>query len=422
MAIGHTLAAGAVTLACAGCMAGAAVLAARLAYAEIQFRRGTPTTGARAAGLNRFAPPAGYFERLADLDPEHAGRWLGAALESNPRLSPAWIAQGLAAERAGHMHQAESNLLEAARVDRQYLPAWTLANFYFRRKSPDQFWMWAGRAAALTYDDFRPLLALARAVEPDPRAALEKLGGGGRLLRADLDDLAAQGRFDDAQEIARLLLARRAPALAPGDAPRLLEMAERQIRAGNGGYALELWNAAVSLLNYEPLNHEPLHPKEGPVLANGDLLRPPTGIAFDWRLPKTEGSLPAWQPSRLTFSLSGDQPESCALLEQILPVTRAQRYRLHFEYFTEGLASPTGIVWDLDGDEGPVLQPAADWVAADAVLRASNRNPDAAGPGSTGKPGSTGNLGKLRLLYRREPGTIRMQGRLELRHLSMEGL
>jgi tetratricopeptide (TPR) repeat protein len=392
----------AIALVCAGGLACSAVLAARLAYAELQFRRDTAAAVEQATHLDQFAPPAGYFERLAELDPERAGRWLDAALQANPRLSSAWIAQGLAAERAGEMNQAERDLLEAARVDRRYLPAWTLANFYFRRQSPDQFWTWARHAAALTYDDFRPLLALARAVEPRPRVALEKLGGGDRLVHADLDDLAARGRLDDAQDVARLMLAQRAPPPIPSDAPRLLELAERQIRAGNAGYALESWNAAWSLFNSEPLN-----PNLGPILANGDLLRSPSGIAFDWRLPKTEGAASAWRPSQLTFSLSGDQPESCSLLEQILPLTRAKRYRLRFEYFTTGLASPTGIVWDLDGSEGSALKPAGAWLAAAAIL-------------STADGGA--NLSLLRLLYRREPGTIRVQGRLELRHLRMEVL
>ena len=299
-------------------------------------------------------------------------------------------------------------------MDRQYLPAWTLANFYFRRQTSgqlrDQFWIWARRAAALTYDDFRPLLALAHAVEPDPRAALANLKGGDLLLRADLDYLAEQGRFDDAQQVARLLLER--PA-APGvsDAPRLLELAERQIRAGNAGYALELWNAIAS-----PLHHERLDPELGPVLANGDLLRSPSGVAFDWRLPRSDGATVAWQRSQLTFSLSGDQPESCALLEQIVPVARARRYRLHFEYFTAGLASPTGIVWDLDGDEGPSLQPAGAWLGAAVVLRAS-----AVLHTSKEEAGGAG-LSRLRLLYRREPGTMRAQGRLQLRHVRMEVL
>jgi tetratricopeptide (TPR) repeat protein len=382
-------------------MAGFAFFAARLAYAEIQFRRDTPVAITRAAELDRFAPPAGYFERLADLDPEHAAQWLDAALQANPRLSAVWIAQGLAAEAAGDIDRAERDFLQAARVDRQYLPAWTLANFYFRRESPGQFWIWARRAAELTYDDFRPLLALAHAVEPSPRAVLEKLGGSEPLLRADLDYLTARERFDDAQEVARLMLGRRPASGVFSETPRLLELAERQIRAGNAAYALELW------ISVHPSS---VNPEESSVLANGELLQSPSGVAFDWRLPRTDGEMAAWQPSQLTFSLSGDQPESCALLEQIVSVSRANRYRLHFEYFTAGIASPTGLVWDLDGDEAPALKPANAWIASTAVLRAST--------GSLGRA----SLGKLRLLYRREPGTVRVQGRLLLRHLRMEVL
>jgi len=400
-------------LACVGCLAGAAALSAHLAYAEIQFHRGTAAAAEQAAKLDRFAPPSGYFEALADLDPDRAMHWLAAALNANPRLSPAWIAQGLAFERdsprTGQFDQAAGALLQAASVDHQYLPAWTLANFYFRRAAflgtSAPFWYWARRAAGLTYDDFRPLLALAHAAEADPQMAIEKLGGSNLLLHADLDYLSELGRFEDAQKIARLLLSRSAAPGLLSEAPRLLELADWQIQAGNVWYALELWNAIAA-----PRQEERLDPDRGLALANGDLLHAPTGVAFDWRLRQTEGALAAWRPSQLTFSLTGDQPESCALLEQTVPVARARRYRLHFEYVTAGLASPTGIVWDLDGDEGYALEPAAAWSSATAILRASNR----------GRRGAA--LGSLRLLYRRQPGTVRAQGRLELRHLRMEAL
>jgi tetratricopeptide (TPR) repeat protein len=412
------LVAGARYMGCAVFLA-AALLTARLAYAEIQYRHGTPDAIAHAADIDRFAPPARYFERLAELDPDRAALWLDAALDANPRMSSAWIAQGLALEResqragqfehGAEIEKAERDLLEAARVDRQHLPAWTLANFYFRRQSrdrfQDQFWTWAHRAAALTYDDFRPLLALAHAVEPDPRAALEKLGQSNALLRADLDYLATQGRLEDAQKVARLLLARDSALGGLSETPRMLELAERQIRAGNARDALELWNAVAALLHRQQLGLE-----HGAMLANGNFLQSPSGVAFDWKLPRTEGALVVWQPSRLSFSLSGNQPESCALLEQIVAVARARRYRVYFEYLTAGLPSPTGIVWDLDGDEGSALQPTGTWLAATAVLRTSTSSPD------------TNGLGKLRLLYRRAPGTVRVQGRLELRHLSMEVL
>jgi tetratricopeptide (TPR) repeat protein len=178
----------ALALAVALCMGGGILLSARQAYAELisrGFIAGDDTTPAlvRAAHLDRFAPPASYFLRLADLDPDRATHWLDAALQANPRLASAWIAKGLAAERNGDVQPAERELLQAASIDHQYLPAWTLTNFYFRRNRYADFWGWARRAAALTYDDFRPLLAMAHAVEPDPRAVIEKLGNGESFYR-----------------------------------------------------------------------------------------------------------------------------------------------------------------------------------------------------------------------------------------------
>lgn len=175
------------------------------------------------------------------LDPEQARRapyWLGAAnlarcessteelraaLRLNPRLSSAWIQIGLEAETNGKLPEAERDLLQAASVDRQYLPAWTLSNFYFRRGDADKFWPWAERTAAITSDDYRPLLRLADALETSPQQVAARLGGGAPLLRAYLDILINAHRPDAAQEIAGLLAARRDPA----DRDRLAALAER---------------------------------------------------------------------------------------------------------------------------------------------------------------------------------------------------
>jgi tetratricopeptide (TPR) repeat protein len=118
---------------------------------------------------------------------------LRTALSLNPRLASAWIHLGLDAEADGNLPEAEADLLQAARVDHLYLPAWTLANFYFRRGDRVRFWRWAERAAALTYDDYRPLLRLADVFDPCPQRVASRLGGGERLLRA-YRDLAQEHR------------------------------------------------------------------------------------------------------------------------------------------------------------------------------------------------------------------------------------
>jgi hypothetical protein len=376
------------------------LVAAHLAYAEIAARRDSPQALLRAAELDHWAPPAAYFERLAELDGDRASDFLDAALRANTRQSSIWIAKGLAEERAKAPAAAERDLLQAAFFDHQYLPAWTLANFYFRQNRPAGFWVWARRAAALTYDDFRPLLALAQAMEADPRVALEDLGGGeasplrARLLDSDLDYLVEQSRLGEAQQVARLLLARKSPA----DTARLLEFDQRQIQAGHARDALEVWNGVWN----DP---------DGSAGANGDLTRAPSGIAFDWRLNRSEGFSSAWQPGELTFDLSGQQLESCALLERVVALDPSRRYRLRFEYVTSGLASPTGLAWELDGEPARSLPPASAWQAGEAVL-ALRPSPAV----------DRLRLAKLRLLYRREPGTIRAPGEIQLRHVSLEAL
>jgi tetratricopeptide (TPR) repeat protein len=163
---------------------------------------------------------------LADYDSSPSE--LRAALSANPRLSSAWIRLGLYTEQDGNVPEAETDLLQAARFDRQYVPAWTLANFYFRRGDAENFWPWARKAAALTFDDYRPLLRLADALEHSPREVALHLGGGAPLLRAYMDLLIAAGRLDAAEEISALLASHHDPS----DRARLVDVADRQRRAG----------------------------------------------------------------------------------------------------------------------------------------------------------------------------------------------
>ena len=148
---------------------------------------------------------------------------LSAAVRMNPRLSSAWIQLGLEAESTGNVAEAEADLLQAARVDHLYLPAWTLANFYFRHDDARKFWPWAERAARLTSDDYRPLLRLADYLDTSPQSVATRLGGGGPLLRAYLDLLIGAGRLDSARDVAGLLAERHDPA----DRERLAAFAER---------------------------------------------------------------------------------------------------------------------------------------------------------------------------------------------------
>ena len=346
--------------------AGLAILPLLLGAAETLAREDTPAALERALVLEGWAgPPAARLERLAGLAPLRSIELRRRALRSHPRRASAWIALGLEYERSGDLEEAEGALLEAARVDRQLLPAWTLANYYFRRGDRAAFWTWAGRAAERTYDDFRPLLRLSQSMEPDPARALDALGSSARLERAYLDFLIGEQRLEQADAVARRMLARRAPE----DRRRLADLVTRQIRAGRAGAALELWNRLFV----------PLDAGRGPVLTNGDLGQAPTGIGFDWTLAETPGVTAEWSPGALMFTFSGAQADGFTLLEQAIPVAAGKSYRVWCDCPDDGR-----LQWEWDR-------------------------------GAAGRE-----LATLRLVYRRSAGVEPLRGRGTVRNIRLE--
>src|SRR5208282_3538262 len=79
---------------------------------------------------------ASYYVQLAvlisDDDPKRAFEALRRAVALDPSDSLSWIELGLRVESDGDSAAAERYFLRAAEVDKQYLPKWTLANYYFR--------------------------------------------------------------------------------------------------------------------------------------------------------------------------------------------------------------------------------------------------------------------------------------------------
>jgi len=362
-----------------------ALTAVRLAVAETIFRVDTAAAIQRAIAVAGLTPAA-FEERLAEIDAPHARDALKRAVAANPRSSAAWIALGLLEERCGDLEAAERSLLEASRVDRQYLPAWTLGNFYFRRANRERFWVWADRAARLVYDDFRPLLRLCDQFETDPGRMLAHFRDRRRLEPAYLNFLIGESRLDAAEEVAKGMWNDRA------NDPMLIDLADREIRAGHALPAIELWNAASGF--------GPIAPAQGRILTNGDLARAPLNLGFDWRLIETEGVAEIWRPYKLVFTFSGSQPEACAVLEQTMYFV-PRHFRLRFDYVT-GVVAPSGLRWSLDSVAGTPMEPSDRW--REGVFDIPR----------------TKGLAHLKLIYRREPGTTRTEGRIEIRNLRLE--
>jgi Tfp pilus assembly protein PilF len=370
----------------------ATALAVTLSVAESLGKRDTPADLRRAVAIQTRlgVPSARLLERLASLDPQNAPATLLRAVGANPRLSSAWIALGLAYEAAGKLTAAEHALNHAATNDRRYLPAWTLASFYFRRADKRSFWTWARRAARFSDPDPQPLLQLCDLL--DPGHASIRLGSSPGLDRAYLDFLIRNARLDDAQNVAMGMLARHNPA----DAPTLGGLLDVQLGSGHGKDALSIWNglARARWIRFPPLSGRD-------VLTNGDLRSAPSGTGFDWRLPPG-GVFSEWRNNTLTFSFEGSACDACPLLEQFVPLDSG-RYRLQFEYLTRDMPRPTGIRWRLNSEESQTLEPSDSWRPAEFPFSAA-----------------TAGVARLRLFYRREPGTTEAAGRLAIRNLRLE--
>ncbi len=366
---------------------------ARFAYAGYLARRDSPPDLARAARLVRSAE---YAQRLAELDPDCARGALEHAIAWNPQSSAARIALGLEEERSGDLASAERDLLAAADLDRQYLPAWTLTNFYFRHEDHDRFARWANRAGELCPGDLQPLLILCDRIAPGNATAL--LPPRKIFVRAYLDLLIAHSRWQDARAAARKL----SGDGDPEDARRLAALTTRLIDARQFEEAIEVWH------DLDPAGEPPV---------NGDFRRAPTGGGFDWRTPPADGIDASWTSGELTFRFTGHQPDACVLLEQPIPLDRG-RYTLEFDYEVQfedrsltrvalfptlnpqpgrarQQAESTGLRWTLDSRESPEI----------ALTGLMHWNFAAA----------QGGVRWLRLIYRRDPGAIAAHQRFSLR-------
>jgi tetratricopeptide (TPR) repeat protein len=358
----------------------------RLAVAETFFRDDTPPAVKRATAMQGNAPSAEFAERLAEIEPADALIALETAVAINPRASGAWISLGLLEESSDDLAAAERSLLTAARIDHQFLPAWTLTNFYFRRGDREAFWRWAKQAASFTFDDFLPLIRLCDQFERDPTRVLSRLGEVRRLRPTYLGFLIDEKRLDAAQQVGRGMFNDHA------NDPYLINLADHQLGAGNTTAAIEVWNIASGF--------EPIDPAARRVLTNGNLARAPLNLGFDWRLGQEAGVITNWAPSQLTFELLGSEAETAMFMKQTLSAV-PDHWRLRFDYVTRGALSP-GIRWLLNEKEGPLIEPSDQWRTGDFPL-----------------PRTRGS-GELKLIYRREPGTTRATGRIEIRNLRLE--
>ena len=110
-------------------------------------------------------------------------------------------------------------------------------------------------------------------------------------------------------------------------------------------------------------------------------------------------------PNALGFEFSGDEPDSFTLMNQVAPVQAQKDYVLAVDYGTSGIAPGSGIAWLVTEERtGAVLARTASLSAEQGgTAYACFTAPDGAA------------FVNLSLLYQRQPGTVRVEGKLALK-------
>jgi hypothetical protein len=290
--------------------------------------------------------------------------------------------------------------MRAADADSTFLPSWSLANFYFRRENADRFWYWAQKAAQMAPDDATPLLRLSWYVSPSAPEVESRL----QLKRPAIDAqfvnfLMSQDDPGAVASAASHLLA----GNSKDSTGTLLEVCDWLIAQKRPELALPLWNGLASRISYAPVQVTSV---SSPV-TNGGFAKAPISHGFDWHLIPVEGvsSFLNVNPNVLGFEFSGDEPDSFTLMNQTAPVEAEKPYVLTVDYTTSGIVPGSGIGWLVtDARTGAVLAKTASLSSEQGggTTSACFTAPDAAA------------FVNLSLFYQRQPGTVRVEGKLGL--------
>jgi hypothetical protein len=365
---------------------------ARLGWADALYRRGTLDSLQRAVQLGPSR--AEYELSLAQADPANAARHFERATALNPSATNASIQLAAELEGAGDTVRAERILLAAVQHDRQFAPAWALANFYFRIGRPEKVWPWATAAMKVYRGDLRPLFDLCFLVSDNAESALEPMVAGRPDAERQLLGYLLEHHRLPAAHTAALRIVNHATR---EDRDALLGYIDAALAEGSTGAASEIWGQ----LCRSQLPCEAAYTG----VANGDFGRPILNRGFDWLLAPVPGVIATQIRDGgpvLSLSFSGKEPDVCEVLAHFLSLRSDARYAVRFEYRTAGLPPRTGLYWSVGAEPAYQFDSAETWSLAQWDFLSSSET------------------GRLSLGYRRYPGTTRLEGALFLRNVRLE--
>lgn len=385
-------------------LATALTVSLRLVYAGILEQEGGLAALARAAALDPWnaryhADLAGLLERHG-LDPAPE---LALACRLDPRNAAYWMRRAIHAETRGEIAAAARFYLEAARVDHQFAPRIALMNFYFRQGDTPNFWIWARRSFERSYGDRAAAFQLCWMTTPDPAAILARaLPPDAETLRQFLVFAADRAGPRRAMPVARALLALREVESRNA----LLGYCDGLLEAGLLDDAKTVWDG-MARSGLAPPN-EPAN-----LLTNPLFRALPSGRGFDWKLSSSPEAVLTPGGPELGFSVdfSGDQPEACPLIRQIVPVSE-ESLTFGMEYRTSSAADNGVSVAVGDAVAGEAANPLAEAGLAPSLDWTVLRLP---------VPRAKSRFVCVAVRYRRKPGTVRYTGRVEFRRLRLSG-
>lgn len=350
-------------------------------------------------GNARYLLRLGEVSRFSGVSPLPAFR---AATEADPRDAGTWTALGFASEESGDYGNAERSFLKAAQLDHQFEPRWTLAGFYLRRQNPVEFWRWTRSALSLGRGDLSPLFSSMWEMSEDAEAIRSLLPDRPIVLAEYFDWLVYTGRFDAAADSAKQALA---VAGAKEKTPLLLLCDQMLLNEHRPEDAKAIWNGMLRRKLLTGTQRE----GDGNLLFNSEFLQAPLNAGFDWRTPRIEG-VDVSTSDGLHVEFSGKQPENCNILQQFALVKGGRTLRFQCRYHTDGIAAGTGVKWRMfDADSNIELAASGPDLSSETDTDIST---EAAIPSQTRRV-------VLCLTYRRTLGTVRVEGELTLRSVSL---
>ena len=383
----------------------ASVLAIRLAIADAAFLTHTPEGTEKAV---QWAPGNATYHRTLGVvflgrDPARSEREFREAMRLNPWDSQARMHLAVLLESQGHIPEAEREFLGAAKFDATYMPRWDLANFEFRRGQIDKFWIWARKAAAMSYGDRFALYDLAAATGESNLAERLDLKGDD-LWTTYLQWSILKGTPNEIHHAALAVAATRKQAVSSTvqqAAARLLDLA--QVNA-----ALEVWNAGVKA------GIVPAGEAARGKITNHSFASTPTGSGFDWIVSKPGGGAIVRERAQggLRIRFTGDQAEQCDLLSQRVAVEPGTSYRVSTRYHTEGVGQQSGLKWLVSSLPNNQLSLMDDYLS----------------DGGSGEAAVTFSVPagiewvQLVLRYQRPPGEVRIAGEVSVFSVEMARL